>query len=323
MTKSRSSRQDPTSISIVDLNTGGVVDEFDLGGREPVGLPWVRPPDGHELIMVAHPAPGAPDFALYGFNLDTGVYRQIGAPASDTSGLPLSDGLRCTMCDLRLSPDGTTVAYWSRENQPAVNPGDDWYPHARDLDTGVDVPLPLGGMRAGVVFTFAPDGATFGFRWDELGRQNMVVGPLDSSAPATSLGLPFDASVDGEFDFSPDGTKLYPHDQDTRGDGTSTTSLVVRTWCSRGSRSSRHGSGWRPREGDATGWVGGPTTDSFRLVSRPPLVTPCGWRRAPELVAATWARHPRVLDPGPTDRVPDAWRPVLPSRRSSPTTHGA
>ena len=81
------------------------------------------------------------------------------------------------MCDLRLSPDGTTVAYWSREIQPMHNPGDDWYPHARDLDTGEDVVLPLGyGMQVGVVFTFAPDGKTFGFRWDQSGQQRTIAG---------------------------------------------------------------------------------------------------------------------------------------------------
>jgi hypothetical protein len=37
----------------------------------------------------------------------------------------------------------------------------------------------------------------------------MVTRPLDGSATPTTLGRPFDAGVDGGFDFSPDSTKLY------------------------------------------------------------------------------------------------------------------
>jgi hypothetical protein len=196
------------TVSIIDLDTGAVVDGLDLGGPEIAGETWVRPPDGHELIVKGHPMPGGQDVALYGYDLDTKAVRQIGAAASDTSGRALSDGLRCTMCNLKFSPDGSTVAYWSREIQPDIDPGDDWYPHARNLDTGEDVALPLADTPAGVVFTFAPDGATFGFRWS-AGPQMMVTGPLDGSAAVTVLGIPFDASVDGGFDFSPDGKKLY------------------------------------------------------------------------------------------------------------------
>jgi hypothetical protein len=196
------------TISIIDLDTGDVVNEFDLGGPEITGEFWARPPDGHELILKGHPVPGGQDVALYGYDLDTKAVRQIGAAASDTSGLPLSDGLRCTMCDLRFSPDGTTVAYWSREIQLALSPDDDWYPHARDLDTGEDLALPLPDMPAGVVFTYSPDGKSFGFRWS-AGSQMMITGPLDGSAPPVVLGSPFDPGVDGGFDFSPDGSKLY------------------------------------------------------------------------------------------------------------------
>jgi hypothetical protein len=195
----------------VDLVTGAIRD-LDLGGVEPQY--WQEPrPNSDDIIFMGHAVAGEPERGLYAVRPDGTGLRTIGATTGD---VPHAD---TSFQDNDLSPDGTTIAYWSWEPRGGVaGAPSNAFIHLRDLDTGEELPVlfdELGtdhpkGDDYGLIPRFSPDGTMIVFDGcDRAGdRSGLCYGPVDGSTPARPIGPPYSYQLRTGFEFSPDGTKV-------------------------------------------------------------------------------------------------------------------
>jgi Tol biopolymer transport system component len=189
-------------MSIIDVETGSTVREFDVG-PELVDWPVIpRPPDGRELIFVGRPADGSDELALYGVGVDGTGLRMIGAPA------PGHDD-EWSFLDGSISPDGSTILYWNNKPTGAASPVADQQLHMRDLDTGEELPVPFD--RDGTHPQFSPDGSMVLYAgwWDDGSGDQLFIVPADGSAPRRPIGPAFLSDNGQAAGFSPDGTKAF------------------------------------------------------------------------------------------------------------------
>jgi Tol biopolymer transport system component len=203
----------PPVLNVVDLATGEVRRPLDLRGPIPLEDGFqLRPPDGRELIVLAHPVAESDELALYGVDLATGEVRRIGEPTTGESprdAEPRSEsaaaGIQWSFQGLSFAPDGRTVAYWNWEPLFTGQPSNA-YSHGRDLDTGAEVPLTFLGNDRATMVTYSPDGESVAFRREEPTQQirysNLAGGQ------SKSVGDPFSYLDSDGFAFSPDGRKI-------------------------------------------------------------------------------------------------------------------
>jgi Tol biopolymer transport system component len=196
-------------ISIVATDGSGSIRTLDTGAIEPVHLVLWRPPDGQELIFLGHPAHGSTDLGMYGIQADGTNLRQIGdIKTGESQTAPLQISLQ----DPVLSPDGTTIAYWSWEAKDGGSP--DAYVHVRGLVTGQDRRLALDPVSdPGASYPhFSPDGSMLlfdGHSHSTPGLNQLIIAPVDGSQPGRAIGPSYYYGSRQGFDFSPDGTKVY------------------------------------------------------------------------------------------------------------------
>jgi Tol biopolymer transport system component len=179
-----------------------------LGAVEPAGYVDWRPTEGQELIFTAHPTAGSTDLGFYAIHPDGTGLRRIGDIRTGESQVaPLQISLQNPV----LSPDGSTVAYWSWESKDGGEPGS--YMHIRDLVTGQDRRLWLDpASEPEDLPHFSPDGQSLLFTVyhpTSALQQQLVVARLDGSQPATPIGPEFDYNNRTGEGFSPDGTKVF------------------------------------------------------------------------------------------------------------------
>ena len=174
------------SISIVAADGSGSIKALDLGDIEPGDRVDWRPPDGRELIFTGH-ATGLPNMGLYAIAPDGTGLRTVGAVSTSESWFN----------DFQLSPDGSTVGYWSwGPNDAGVVDG---WSHLRDVDTGTDKLVELYSAPR-----FSSDGTSL------LGETSaqLVIGPADGKPPARDIGPAYASQPQHGYDFSPDGRKV-------------------------------------------------------------------------------------------------------------------
>ena len=173
---------------------------LDLGDIDLIDLAGFRPPNGDEIVFSGHPKAGSAEFGLYAIGLDGSGLRTIGDIAPGGA-----------FGDMAFSPDGTTIAYWNFE--PGIKSGFNLY--QRDLATGATTPLSLDPAYAWLGFAphYTPDGTSLVY---ESGPHpatagldgQLVIAPLDGSAPARTLGPAYPGDDRESFDISPDGSTL-------------------------------------------------------------------------------------------------------------------
>ncbi len=174
------------SISIVDADGSGQIKTMDLGGIEPGDRVDWRPTDGRELIFTGHAA-GSPNMGLYAIAPDGTGLRTVGAVSTS----------EVWFNDFQLSPDGSTVGYWSwGPNDAGVVDG---WSHLRDVVTGKDQLVELCSAPR-----LSPDGTSI------LGETSaqLVIGRADGKPPARKIGPSYAGQDQHGYDFSPDGRKV-------------------------------------------------------------------------------------------------------------------
>ena len=173
----------------------------DIGDLVPVEVASWRPPDGQEIIFEAS-AGGLGLRGIYAIRPDGTGARPIGDVGNDCRD--------CLFQQPALSPDGRMMAFSNFETSPAGVQGN--FLHERDLDTGTDSLIPLDPLWAlgAMLPRYSPDARSVVFETlphdaDPGLDGQLVIAPLDGSAPGVALG-PAYASGDREsFDISPDG----------------------------------------------------------------------------------------------------------------------
>jgi dipeptidyl aminopeptidase/acylaminoacyl peptidase len=176
-------------ISIVAADGSGVARTFDLGGVKPADWVAWRPTDGKEILFGGYPGAG-PDVALYSMGSDG-----VGLHAITPAIAPESPGAG-TFANPRVSPDGSTIVYWTwRQDNGGLA-------HLLDLATGNDRMVDSFG---GSISQFSPDSSTV----IGQGDHHLVIQPVDGSSPGKEFGPSFADQMGHQFEFSPDGTKVF------------------------------------------------------------------------------------------------------------------
>lgn len=188
-------------LSILDVDTGHSIREFDLGSISPDWWVWPRPPEGRELVFRGRPEVGSEDVAMYAIGPDGSGLRTIGDPGTDVPDGPAS------FLDPSMSPDGSTIVYWNWEPAPRPRGEMGAFLHLRDLDTGEELPVPFGTDGGRPVFS--PDGKSVLFEREiDDGQGQLFIGALDPSGTTESVGPGYALQEDHRFGFSPDGTHI-------------------------------------------------------------------------------------------------------------------
>jgi Tol biopolymer transport system component len=174
------------SISIVAADGSQRIKTMDLGGIEPGDRVDWRPPDGRELMFTGHTAK-SPNMGLYAIAPDGTGLRTVGAVSKSEAWFN----------DFQLSPDGSTVLYWSWG--PNASGVVDGWSHLRDTVTGKDRLVELYSAPR-----LSPDGRSI------LGETSaqLVIGPADGTAPTRNIGPSYAGQAQHGYDFSPDGKKV-------------------------------------------------------------------------------------------------------------------
>lgn len=198
-------------LTIYDLDKGTSRD-LPIGDHEMWGWVAVRPPDGKELVFMDHVHPGGPARGLFAIATDgMSPPRMIGEPGDDSPDGASASDATFSLQDGSISPDGRTVAYWSWEKGPG-RPDSGPYLHQRDLDTGLELPVPyVTSDGFGLLPHFSPDGKWVAFEdksRDGAPPQGVNLAPVDGSSPPVPVGPGYSYMYRTGFDFSPDGKEL-------------------------------------------------------------------------------------------------------------------
>jgi dipeptidyl aminopeptidase/acylaminoacyl peptidase len=197
-------------LSMIDV-ASGVTRNLDLGGLEPAWWQMPRPTDGQEIIFTGQTTPGGSEKGLYAIHPDGTGLRTIGAVSTTESYGKPSVQDRISFQDPSLSPDGSTIAYWSWEPKDAKATSSDAYLHLRDLTSGDELPLPFAPAdHMGVLPHFSPDGTMIVYEGGPPGSglSQLVYAPVDGSRPSRFIGPEFYYQNRTGFDFSPDGKQV-------------------------------------------------------------------------------------------------------------------
>jgi len=196
-------------LSMIDVASGKISD-LDLGGLEPAWFQMPRPTDGQEIIFTGQTTPGGSEKGLYAVHPDGSGLRTIGAVSTTESYGVASVPDRISFQDPALSPDGTTIAYWSWEPKDANATSSDDYLHLRDLTSGQELPMPFAPAdHKGLLLRFSPDGTMVVFEGGPpSGISQLVYAPVDGSQPGRFIGPEYYYQNRTGFDFSPDGTEV-------------------------------------------------------------------------------------------------------------------
>jgi hypothetical protein len=196
-----------TMLSIVDVDGNGTIRKVDLGDIELRGWVMPRPPDGAELIFTGRPTQGKNDLGIFAIKPDGTGLRTIGAVSTGESGDDAGtrpNPQRISFQDPVLSPDGSTIAYWSWE-PGAGGESPDAHLHLRDLTSGEELPLPFAAGNDGSGPHYSPDGTMMVYEGPLPG---LTYVPVDGSLPGRSIGPEFSYLDRQGFDFSPDGQQV-------------------------------------------------------------------------------------------------------------------
>ena len=171
-----------------------------------------RPPDGQEIIFTAKTTPDGPEKGLYAIKPDGTGLRTIGAVSTTESYGAASGADRISFQDPALSPDGTTIAYWSWEPKDANATSSDDIPASPGPDhwRGAAAPVRPRATTRGCCLHFSPDGTMVVYEGGPPGSGNsqLVYAPVDGSQPSRSIGPEFYYQNRTGFDFSPDGNQV-------------------------------------------------------------------------------------------------------------------
>jgi Tol biopolymer transport system component len=197
---------DPTLV-IVETQPPDTLHTLELGAIEPAGWVAWRPPDGREVLFTGHPTAGTTDIGIYAVRPDGTGIRTVADVATDQSS-PSGPASLISYQEPQVSPDGSTLAYWSWETIGGVTDG---FTHLRDIDTGEDRifrfelaedPQSIGSSTP----RLSPDGKHIVVQQGVETR--LAIGAIDGSVPQRAIGPTFSFQTEHAFDFSPDGTKV-------------------------------------------------------------------------------------------------------------------
>jgi len=193
-------------LSVLDF--GGAMRDLDLGTIEPMRSVAWRPPDGDELIFVGRPHGirnginadvTETDVALYAIRPDGSGLRQIALHHGES--IPPKES-QISFQGLTISDDGRMAAYWTWG--PPTFSGRTCSSSLVDLATGQErqlVPDPSDACDVGPAFL--PDRQILVRSDDASGMSQLLVAPIDGSAPARAVGPRFPFREAGWF-LSPD-----------------------------------------------------------------------------------------------------------------------
>jgi Tol biopolymer transport system component len=195
------------TISILSLSGDRAVRNLDLGDLIPAGYVGWRPPVGNDLVFVATEAGAGPDLGLYAIGSDGNGLRQLTIQLGESE--PGQENpTQYSFQDVKLSPDGSTAAYWNWEM--TVDVRHTCYIHLLDLTTGQDRRMSYDpSATCELMPIFTPDGeSVVAERQTEEGIAQLFWASADGSAPPTRLGTTYPYTSREGFTLSPDGTMV-------------------------------------------------------------------------------------------------------------------
>ena len=189
------------SISILADDGRGSIRTLALDNVEPSGFVDWRPPAGQELIFVGRPHGTPTDLGLNAVHPDGSGLRQVAIKHHES-------GDQISYQDPVLTADGSRAVFWNWE--PGVVADRCCSVHVVDLTTGEDRRMTYGPTdRAEIRPVVSPDGSKIVFESGSGGSPSqLMVAPLDGSAPGTVIGPTFAYNDEHSFDLSPDGSTI-------------------------------------------------------------------------------------------------------------------